>query len=231
MNPAPSPGPRRVARVLAPAPLAVLILGACATLESPTTETPHDPGRTVVTETAPDSFDVRFETTAGDFVVRARRERAPHGVDRFHRLVEEGFYDDTRFFRVIEGFVAQFGLSGDPETNAKWRPRTIPDDEVVANNDRGTVTFAMAGPDTRTTQLFINLVDNRRLDTMGFAPIGEVVEGMDVVDRLHSGYGEGAPRGRGPDQSRIHSEGNAYLDREYPDLDAIRRATVVSEPE
>lgn len=184
-----------------------------------------------MSETAPDSFDVRFETTKGEFVIRARREWAPHGVDRFHRLVEEEFYDDTRFFRVIDGFVAQFGLSGDPEENAEWRRRTIPDDEVVTNNDRGTVTFAMAGPDTRTTQLFVNLVDNRRLDTMGFAPIGEVVEGMDVIESLHSGYGEGAPRGRGPDQSRIHAEGNAYLDREYPELDAVRRARIEDEPQ
>lgn len=177
--------------------------------------------------TAPDSFDVRFETTKGDFVVRARREWAPHGVDRFYSLVEDGFFDDTRFYRVIDGFVVQFGLSGDPRENATSRPRTIPDDQVVTNNVKGTVTFAMAGPDTRTTQLFINLVDNRRLDTMGFAPIGEVVDGMDVVESLHSGYGEGAPRGRGPDQSRIHAEGNAYLDREYPELDAIRRASVL----
>lgn len=212
--------------------LAILALGCvplavgCATLGGPSTDSVPQTGRPTVTETAPDSFDVRFETTKGDFVVRARREWAPHGVDRFHRLVEEGFYDDNRFFRVIDGFVVQFGLSGDPRENARWRPRTIPDDEVVTNNDRGTVTFAMAGPDTRTTQLFVNLVDNRRLDTMGFAPIGEVVEGMDVVESLHSGYGEGAPRGRGPDQSRIHSEGNAYLDEEFPELDAIRRARV-----
>lgn len=180
-----------------------------------------------MSETAPDSFDVRFETTKGDFVIRARREWARRGVDRFHRLVEEGFYDDTRFFRVIDGFVAQFGLSGDPRQNAEWRSRTIPDDEVVTNNARGTVTFAMAGPDTRTTQLFINLVDNLRLDTMGFAPIGEVVEGMDVVESLHSGYGEGAPRGRGPAQARMQSEGNAYLRAEFPDLDYIRSATIV----
>ncbi|MBW3660917.1 MAG: peptidylprolyl isomerase [Gemmatimonadetes bacterium] len=182
-----------------------------------------------MTDAAPPVFDVRFETTAGDFVVRARREWAPHGVDRFHDLVEDGFYDGTRFFRVVDGFVAQFGLSGDPARNERWRRRSIPDDPVVTHNDRGTVTFAMAGPDTRTTQLFINLVDNRRLDTMGFAPIGEVVEGMDVVDRLHSGYGEGAPRGEGPDQSRIHAEGNAYLDREYPELDHVRSAVVVDE--
>lgn len=180
-------------------------------------------------ETAPDSFQVRFETTRGDFVVESRREWAPHGVDRFYDLVRAGFYDDTRFFRVLDGFVAQFGLSGNPAVNEAWRCRTIADDPVTKNNDRGTLTFAMAGAGTRTTQLFVNLVDNRRLDSMGFAPIGEVVEGMDVVESLYSGYGEGPPRGRGPDQTRILTEGNDYLDRNYPDLDAIRSAEVVEE--
>lgn len=176
---------------------------------------------------APATFRVRFETTEGDIVVESVRDWAPNGVDRFHELVTEGFYDDTRFFRVIEGFVAQFGLSGDPAENSTWRSRPIPDDEVGQSNVRGTLTFAMAGPDTRTTQLFLNLVDNVRLDTMGFAPIARVVEGMDVVDALHAGYGEGAPRGRGPDQGRIQSEGNAYLDRDYARLSRIVRATVV----
>lgn len=178
---------------------------------------------------APASFRVRFETTKGEFVVEAHRAWAPVGVDRFHELVQTGFYDDTRFFRVLEGFVAQFGISGDPAENAEWRGERIPDDPVTQSNDRGAVSFAMAGPDSRATQLFVNLGDNRKLDTMGFAPIGEVVEGMDILDSLFSGYGEGAPRGRGPDQGEIHATGNDYLDRNYPRLDAIRAAYVIEE--
>ena len=178
-------------------------------------------------QTAPETFQVRFETTAGDFVIEARREWAPRGVDRFYNLVGEGFYDGVRFFRVIEGFMAQFGIAADPHKAPAWHRTRIDDDPVTESNTRGRVTFATAGPGTRTAQLFINYSDNSRLDNMGFAPIGEVVEGMSVVDSLHAGYGEGAPRGRGPDQGRIQSEGNAYLESEFPDLDWIRRATVV----
>jgi peptidyl-prolyl cis-trans isomerase A (cyclophilin A) len=176
---------------------------------------------------APETFRVRFETTAGDFVVEARRGWAPRGVDRFYNLVSEGFYDDVRFFRVIEGFMAQFGIAADPGTAPAWHRTRIEDDPVTESNTRGRVTFATAGPGTRTTQLFINYGDNSRLDGMGFAPIGEVVEGMSVVDSLHAGYGEGAPRGRGPDQGRIQGEGNAYLESEFPDIDWIRRAALV----
>jgi len=176
---------------------------------------------------AQEVFRVRFDTTAGPFVVEARRAWAPRGVDRFHELVEAGFYEGARFFRVIEGFVAQFGLSGDPDTDAAWRDRPIRDDPVEASNVRGTVTFATAGPGTRTTQLFINLVDNVSLDRMGFAPIGEVVEGMDAVDALHAEYGEGAPGGAGPDQSRIVAEGNEYLERDFPALDRIVHAEIL----
>ncbi|HYO47176.1 MAG TPA: peptidylprolyl isomerase [Gemmatimonadota bacterium] len=177
-----------------------------------------------MSETAPDTFRVKFETTRGDFVIEARRDWAPQGVDRFYNLVREGFFDDVRFFRVIEGFMAQFGISGNPQGTAWSR---IPDDPVGASNTRGRVSFATAGPGTRTTQLFINYGDNSRLDGMGFSPLGEVVEGMDVVDALHAGYGEGAPRGRGPDQGRIQREGNSYLASEFPDLDWIRRAEIV----
>lgn len=178
---------------------------------------------------APDSFRVRFETSEGEFVVRVRREWAPHGADRFYNLVRHGFYDGVRFFRVLEGFVAQFGIHGDPEVAAAWRQATIPDDPVVASNERGTLSFATAGPDSRTTQLFINYRDNSQLDAMGFAPIGEVVEGMEVVDRLHAGYGEGAPRGEGPSQGRIQAEGNAYLEAAFPELDHVERAAVLEE--
>ena len=181
-------------------------------------------------ERAPDVFRASFETTRGHFVVEARREWAPLGVDRFYNLVREGFFDDVRFFRVIEGFMAQFGISGRPEVAEAWHRARIPDDPVAASNTRGRITFATAGPGTRTTQLFINYGDNSRLDSMGFSPIGEVVEGMEVVDALHAGYGEGAPRGRGPDQGRIHQEGNAYLSRDFPDLDWIRRVEILEQP-
>lgn len=189
-----------------------------------------DPRSPEMNRTAPDTFRARFETTEGDFVIEAYREWAPRGADRFYNLVRSGYYDGNRFFRVIDGFMAQFGLHGNPEVNAAWRKGAIRDDPVRASNTRGTVSYAMAGPDTRTTQVFINYADNSRLDDMGFAPLGRVVEGMDVVDRLHSGYGEGAPRGSGPAQRRIHEEGNEYLEREFPELDAIERATIVSEP-
>ena len=176
---------------------------------------------------APGTFRVRFETSRGDFVVEARHSWAPHGVDRFHELVASSFFEGCRFFRVLDGFVAQFGISGDPVTSAAWRRRTIPDDPVVESNRRGRVTFAMAGPGSRTTQLFINIGNNAGLDAMGFAPIAEVVEGMERVDELYAAYGEGPPRGEGPDQGRIQREGEAYLAREFPRLDAIRRTAVV----
>src|SRR5690606_9945572 len=178
--------------------------------------------------TAPETFRVRFETSKGDFVVEVVRAWAPNGADRFYNLVRNGYYDDVRFFRVISGFMAQFGIHGDPKVNAAWRVRPIPDDPVVESNRRGYVTFAMTSqPNSRTTQLFINYADNTQLDGMGFAPIGRVVEGMEVVDQLYAGYGEGAPNGRGPDQARIVAEGNAYLNANFPNLDYIRRATVI----
>lgn len=180
-------------------------------------------------ETAPDTFQVRFETSRGDVVVEVHRDWAPHGADRFYNLVRNGFYDGARFFRVIEGFMAQFGVSGDPAVSATWRNQRIPDDPVVASNTRGQVTFATAGPGTRTTQLFINFGNNAQLDGMGFAPFGAVVSGMDVVDSLHAGYGEGAPRGRGPAQDRLQAEGNVYLERDFPNLDYIMKAEILGE--
>lgn len=180
------------------------------------------------TPRAPEVFRVRFETSRGPFVVEARRAWAPNGVDRLYQLVTSGYYDNNRFFRVVPGFVTQFGMHGDPEVNAAWERLTIPDDPVVESNRRGTVTFASAmRPGTRTTQLFINLADNMNLDGMGFPPIGMVVEGMSVVDLLHGGYGDGPPMGTGPDQMRIANEGNAYLEREFPRLDFIRTARLV----
>jgi peptidyl-prolyl cis-trans isomerase A (cyclophilin A) len=179
-------------------------------------------------ERAPATFRARFETTAGDFVIEAHRDWAPFGADRFYNLVKGGYFDGVRFFRVISGFMAQFGIHGDPHVAAAWRDQRIPDDPVHESNTRGMVSFATAGPDTRTTQLFINYGDNRRLDGSGFAPFGQVVDGMEVVDRLYAGYGEGAPGGQGPDQGRIEGEGNAYLGREFPKLDQVRRAMLVA---
>lgn len=189
---------------------------------------PANPPSTVPNDAAPATFRARFETTAGDFVIEVQRDWAPLGADRFYNLVKSGYYDGVRFFRVISGFMAQFGIHGDPRVSAVWSERRIPDDPVRESNTRGLVSFATAGPNTRTTQLFINYANNRGLDGMGFAPFGRVVEGMEVVDRLFAAYGEGAPRGRGPDQGRIQAEGNAYLEREFPKLDSVTRATIVA---
>ena len=181
---------------------------------------------------APDSFRVAVETSRGRFDVVAHRAWSPAGVDRFYELVRRRYYDDARFFRVVSGFVAQFGLSGDPRATEAWRLRPIPDEPVRQSNRRGRIAFARGGPNTRTAQLFVNLRDNPRLDTLnrlGFPPIAEVVSGMEVVDSLHAGYGEGAPRGTGPVQDSIRVHGNAYLVRAFPRLDFIRRARVVGE--
>ena len=177
-------------------------------------------------EPAPDSFRVRFETSKGDFVVEVTKAWAPEGAERFYRLVRNRFYDQARFFRVVRGFMAQFGINGDPEVSRRWHGMIIADDPVKQSNTRGFVTFAHAGPNTRTTQVFINLVDNIRLDKLGFAPFGQVISGMEVVDRLYSAYGDGPPRGSGPRQELIQTQGNAYLEREFPRLDYIVRARV-----
>ena len=179
-------------------------------------------------EEAPATFQASFETTKGTFVVEVTRELAPIGVDRFYTLVKNGYYDDVRFYRVIDGFMAQFGMHGNPYVNAAWAQSPIQDDPVLASNTRGMVTFAMKpDPNTRTAQIFVNYRDNSNLDEMGFAPFGEVVEGMDVVDALYSDYGEGQPRGSGPFQGKIATEGNEYLDADYPNLDRVISATIV----
>lgn len=177
-------------------------------------------------EQAPPTYKVRFDTSKGVFVVEVTRAWAPRGADRFYNLVKGGFYDNVRFFRVISGFMVQFGINGDPAIMANWRTAQIQDDPVTQSNTRGMLTFAMAGANTRTSQVFINFADNARLDQSGFAPFGKVVSGMNVVDSLNAEYGEGAPRGRGPDQSRLQSEGNAYLMKEYPRMDYIKKATI-----
>ncbi|HEX3623958.1 MAG TPA: peptidylprolyl isomerase [Verrucomicrobiae bacterium] len=186
-----------------------------------------DPSK--LTATAPDSFKAVFNTTKGNFTVEVTRSLAPNGADRFYNLAKSGFFSDIAFFRVIPGFMCQFGIHGDPAVSAKWRDANIQDDPVKASNARGAITFATAGPNTRTTQLFINFGDNAGLDGQGFAPFGKVVDGMDVVDRIYSGYGEGAPGGNGPEQGRIQGEGNAYLKKDFPKLDYIKSVSVITE--
>lgn len=178
------------------------------------------------TDTAPETFNVKFDTSVGEFVVKVTRAWAPNGADRFYNLVKNGYYDNVRFFRVVSDFMAQFGIHGDPKIAAPWRGARIKDDPVRQSNKRGTITYATSGPDARTTQVFINFRDNGGLDNQGFAPFGQVVSGMNVVDALYSGYGDGAPRGRGPDQARLQAEGNAYLMKDFPQLDYIRKATI-----
>lgn len=177
---------------------------------------------------APDTFQVKFETTRGDFTVTVTRAWAPLGADRFYNLVKHHFYDNASFFRVVPGFVVQFGLSAYPAVTAAWRTANIKDDSVKQSNKKGFVTYAMGGPDTRTTQVFINLRDNSRLDRDGFAPFGEVTDGMHVVEMLYDQYGDGRDMGGlGPLQSGIEKEGKPYLDKGWPKLDAIKRATLV----
>jgi len=177
-------------------------------------------------EQAPAVYKVKFDTSKGAFVVEVNRAWAPQGADRFYNLVKNGFFDNVRFFRVITGFMVQFGINGDPNVMARMRGAPIKDDPVTQSNKRGMITFATAGPNTRTTQVFINFNDNSNLDGMGFAPFGRVVSGMNVVDSINAEYGEGAPRGRGPDQSRMQAEGNAYLQKEFPRLDYVKKATI-----
>ena len=194
------------------------------------TPLPASPGFTDpagLTAKAPETFKVQFDTTKGKFTIEVTRSLSPNGADRFYNLVRSGYFKDIAFFRVIPGFMCQFGIHGDPNVSAKWRDANINDDPVKGSNTRGTISFATAGPNTRTTQLFINFGDNIRLDGMGFSPFGKVTDGMDVVDKINSEYGEGAPGGRGPDQGRVQMEGNAYLKKDFPNLDYIKSATVL----
>lgn len=185
------------------------------------------PDAAAMAKAAPDSFDVAFTTGKGEFVVRAYRRWSPNGADRFHYLVSNGYYDRTKFFRNIDGFMVQFGIHGDPRVNTVWQDRGIPDDPVKATNEPGTITYAMSSqPGSRTTQLFINKNNNAALDKSGFAPFGKVISGMDVVMKLYQDYGEGAPRGIGPAQPLIQEQGNAYLTKEYPLLDSIVTARI-----
>lgn len=174
--------------------------------------------------TAPDSgsYSVKFETTAGNFVVLVHRDWAPLGAQRFHDLVKSGFYDECRFFRVVSGFMVQFGINGTPATQQSWE-RPLRDDPAKKSNSRGYMTFATSGANSRTTQVFINFVDNSFLDSQGFSPFGEVIEGMDNVDKINAEYGES------PDQGQINSAGNTYLNAQFPKLDYIKKATIIEE--
>jgi peptidyl-prolyl cis-trans isomerase A (cyclophilin A) len=233
-KPSPLPAEHREASAAAAERVAAIEL-AQAELEAvatPAAESAADPAGE-----APEVFRVRFECDHGEFIAEFKREWAPLGVQRVYDLVEDGFFEEARFFRVIDNFMAQFGIAGDPAMQAKWRERPLGVEPVKQSNSRGMITFAMAGraaaplqtTDNRTTQLFINFRDNSNLDEMGFAPVGRVVEGMDVVDAIYSGYGEGAPSGRGPNQGILQQQGNAYLEAEFPNLTYIKRAVILTD--
>ena len=197
--------------------------GPTPIVQAPVMQTPPDSAAIAAT----DSVLLRFATTRGDIDVMVRRSWAPYGAPRVAEAVAAGYYDGARFFRALRGFVVQWGIAADSAVSKRWSARSIPDDTVRESNRRGTVTFAAGGANTRTVQLFVNLRDNARLDALRFAPVGEVVRGMDVVDALYTEYGEAAPAGKGPSQGRIGAQGEAYLARDFPLLDQIRTARVV----
>jgi len=208
---------------------AVLALGLAAATAVPLAQAPSAAlsNPAALKEQAPATYTVNFDTTMGPFVITVTRAWAPHGADRFYNLVKNGFYDNARFFRALPNFMVQFGIHGDPAVSAAWRNARLPVDKVVQGNKRGRIVYAMGGtPDTRTTQVFINFRANTNLDGMGFAPFGEVVSGAEVVDKIYTGYGEGAPRGSGPPQARVAAEGNAYLTKSFPKMDYIKTATI-----
>ena len=181
------------------------------------------------TETAPDTFKVRFHTTKGEVMLQIHRAWAPRGADRFYNLVKLGFFEEIAFFRVMDGFMVQFGIHGHPEVASAWRTAPLKDDPRTQPNKRGTVSFANRGPNTRTTQLFINFNDHASLDQLDFAPIGEVIAGMEVVDAFYNGYGECAPQGSGPDQAKLEREGNPYLRERFDKLDWLDKAELVQD--
>jgi peptidyl-prolyl cis-trans isomerase A (cyclophilin A) len=186
------------------------------------------PTDAAMNQQAPATFKAKFETTKGNFVIEVTRDWAPKGADRFYNLVKNGFFDDVAFFRCVKGFMVQFGITGDPKINAAFRSATIPDDPVKQSNKTGYITYAKSGqPNSRTTQVFINYKDNANLDSQGFAPFGKVVEGMDVVEKLNGEYGDGAPYGKGPDQGKIQMQGNDFLKKDFPNLDWVKKATIV----
>ena len=204
---------------------AAVAVGTFVSAEQGTSDALRNPAG--LKETAPATFTANFDTSVGPFVITVNRAWAPNGADRFYNLVKHGFYNEARFYRAIPNFMVQFGLHANPVISALWRDARIPPDKVTQSNRRGLVTFAMgASPDTRTTQVFINFRNNTNLDALGFAPFGEVTTGMEVVDKIFTGYGEGAPRGKGPAQPRVLAEGNAYLLKAFPKLDYVKSATI-----
>jgi len=223
----------RVPAMVAAGAVVVAVMLVGGTLAPPVLEATQAPPRALLNpalqkQPAPATYKVRFRTSAGEFVVQVTRAWAPHGADRFHHLVRNEYYNGNRFYRAIAGFMVQWGMHGNPAVTRAWRDATLPIDPVRQSNRRGTITFAMgASPSQRSTQVFINLVNNAYLDPMGFAPFGEVISGMDTVDRITTVYGEGEPFGRGPDQERLESEGNKYLLQFFPKLDAITTAVMV----
>lgn len=195
-----------------------------ATTDQPVPKAASLPAAQVEPPKGPDLYRVKFATTKGEFIVEVHREWSPLGADRFHELVHAGVYDKAKFFRAVKGFMVQFGIPADPAVSREWREKFISDDPVVKSNTRGFITFAKPGmPNSRTTQVFINTADNARLDAMGFAPFGEIVEGMDVVDALNTVYGESTTER----QMQIYADGNAFLEKEFPQLDGIETATLV----
>jgi peptidyl-prolyl cis-trans isomerase A (cyclophilin A) len=187
----------------------------------------RSPNAAELAKAGPDSFDVAVHTSKGVFTARVKRSMAPKGADRVWHAVQAHYYDGVRFFRVIPGFMAQFGFHGDPVINRTWDAYPLKDEPLRGSNTRGVLTFATRGPNSRTVQLFVNTGNNLNLDKLGFSPVGVVTDGMAVVDSLYAGYGEGYPRGDGPDQDKIIAQGNAYLNRSFPKLDRIDSARVV----
>jgi peptidyl-prolyl cis-trans isomerase A (cyclophilin A) len=180
------------------------------------------------TNPAPAEYKVRLQTSKGDVLILVHRDWSPNGADRFYQLTKAGFYDGNRFFRVLRGFIVQWGLNGDPRVNKEWNDRPIKDDPPKVSNKIGTVVFAMAGPNSRTTQVFANLGDNSTsLDPQGFTPFGEVIQGMETITTFYMDYGDGPPNGNGPTQESIAMLGNAYLQEHFPKLDYIKTARVV----
>jgi peptidyl-prolyl cis-trans isomerase A (cyclophilin A) len=204
------------------AAVSLALVGCSSSDESKKVEVPKAAAKV---EKTPDVFHAVFDTSKGQVVVEVHRDWAPIGVDHLFNLIQTGFYDGVRFFRVTHSYV-QFGINGNSKTNSLWSTAYLPDDPVKQSNVRGTLTFAHLGANNRTTQLFFNMKNNKDLDKQGFAPLGKVITGMDVVESLYSAYGDMAPRGQGPDPSKIEVQGNAYLDAKFPRLDYIKKATI-----
>lgn len=219
---------RRAAAMLLPLCAAALLAG-CGGGGSKSTTSSGPPSALLhpssLTKKAPQLFDITFHTTKGDFVITVHRTWAANGADRLYNLAKNRFFDGVEFFRVVPNFVVQFGISPFPAVSKAWRSAMIPDDVVTNHNTRGTVSFASAGPNTRTTQLFVNLGDNSGLDSNGFAPVGSVTSGMDVIDKLYSGYGDEPT----PHQGEMQTQGNAWLQKNYPKLDSIETARITNE--